>query len=79
MKGLKLYLEGPGQERRSVTFDSLETAASIVGAPDYGPQPRATEIHVLVDADGNLARQIDRDGFRYKFSGSEIRWALTVG
>lgn len=78
MKGLKLYLEGPGQERRPVTFDSMETASSIIGARGHR-EARAIEINVLVDADGNLARQVDRDGFRYKFTGSEIPWALTVG
>lgn len=72
MKGLKLYLEGPGQERRPVTFGSLETASSIIGSPGQRPEAQAIEINVLVDADGNLARQVDRDGFRYKFAGPEI-------
>lgn len=78
MKGVKLYLEGPGRERRLVTFDSMETAASIICARGHR-EAQAVEINVLVDADGNLARQVDRDGFRYKFTGSEIPWALTVG
>lgn len=78
MKGLKLYLEGPGQERRPVTFDSMETASSIIGSRGHR-EAQAIEINVLVDADGNLARQVDRDGVRYKFTGSEIPWALTVG
>ncbi len=36
------------------------------------------DLHVLVDAQGNLARQIDHEGLRYRFSGSNATWVLVV-
>jgi len=37
------------------------------------------EMSTLVDEEGNIARQIDREGFRYRFEGSEMKWSLVVG
>lgn len=80
MGSVELYLEGPGQERRPVTQNSTETvsgqdAGFMLGVPVIRP----IQFNVLVHADGNLARQVDREGYRYKFSGSEITWSLSVG
>ncbi len=83
MKGIQLYLVGPGQERRPVKLISTEKAdIKTMGIPiRSGPAAANTwvEVNTLVDDDGNLARQIDCEGFRYKFKGSEIPWALVVG
>ncbi len=80
MKGINLYLEGPGHEMRSVTFFSKESVMpEAMGLPFHGPDTGPLEINVLADADGNLARQADREGFRYTFGGSRIPWALMVG
>ncbi|MGX9719990.1 hypothetical protein [Stenotrophomonas acidaminiphila] len=37
------------------------------------------EVSTLADDAGNVARQVDCEGFRYKFKGSEIPWSLVVG
>lgn len=80
MGSVELYLEGPGQERRPVTKNSTETVCvRETGFLFIGPADRSVEFNVLVDAEGNLARQVDREGYRYKFSGSEITWSLSVG
>ncbi len=75
-----MYLEGPGLERRPVTLNAIEeVCAGAIGFPGRGSAGAAIEINVMVDADGNLARQIDGEGFRYRFSGSDIAWSLIVG
>ncbi len=83
VKGVQLYLVGPGQERRLVRHISTELAdIKTMGIPiRSGPAAANTlvEINTLADEEGNVARQIDCEGFRYKFSGSEIPWSLVVG
>jgi len=37
------------------------------------------EVNTLMDGEGNLAQQIDSEGFRYRFNGSELPWSLIVG
>ncbi|MQP74660.1 hypothetical protein CQ393_01980 [Stenotrophomonas sp. MYb238] len=83
MKGIQLYLLGPGQERRPVRHISTELAdIKSMGIPiRSGPAAANTlvEIKTLADDAGNVARQIDCEGFRYKFTGSEIPWSLVFG
>lgn len=80
MEGLKLFLEGPGQELRAVQLDSTETVTlQAMGFSASTSMNRPVEFNVLVDAEGNLARQVDREGYRYKFNVSEITWSLSVG
>jgi hypothetical protein len=77
--GLKRYLEGPGREHRPVTLVSTEQVqASALPLGSGRARDEVVEINILADLDGNLARQIDRDGYRYKFDGSEIVWTLIV-
>jgi hypothetical protein len=83
VKGIQFYLEGPGRELRPVTIVSKEMAdIRTAGIPSRsGPAAADTRIEVstLVDERGNLARQVDCDGFKFKFNGSEIPWSLVVG
>jgi hypothetical protein len=75
-----MYLEGPGRERRPVKLFSTEEASiGSLGFADHGPIKSPIEINVLADSAGNLARQVDHEGLRYKFKGSEVPWALIVG
>lgn len=85
VKSMKLYLEGPGRERRPVKVVSTErksfrTMLDVPGrravAAGLG---RMVEVNTLMDEEGNLAQQIDSEGFRYRFSGSELPWSLIVG
>ena len=84
VESMKLYLEGPGQERRPVRLISTEQK-SLGAARDHPVRGTMAgfdgkvEMNTLMDEDGNLAQQIDREGFRYKFEGSEIPWSLIVG
>lgn len=84
MQGIKLYLEGPGQERRLVKVISTEQK-SLKAVREVPIRWAATSVDVdvemstLVDEEGNVARQIDREGFRYRFDGSEMTWSLAVG
>lgn len=83
VKGVQLYLVGPGQERRPVRRIVTELAdIKTMGIPARSAPVAANtliEISTLADDQGNLARQIDCEGFRYKFKGSEIPWSLVVG
>lgn len=84
MQGIKLYLEGPSQEQRSVRVISTEHR-SLRAIREIPVRWAATSIDVdvemstLVDEEGNVARQIDREGFRYRFEGSEMTRSLVVG
>jgi len=49
-----------------------------MGLPFHGPDTRPLEIDVRADANGNLARQAGREGFRYTFGGSKIPGGLMV-
>lgn len=83
MKGIQFYLEGPGRELRPVTLVSTEMAelrtSGIPGRSRVAAADARIEISTLVDERGNLARQVDCDGFKFKFNGSEIPWSLVVG
>jgi hypothetical protein len=83
VKGIQLYLLGPGQERRPVRHISTELAdIKSMGIPIRSRPAAANtlvEIKTLADDAGNVARQIDCEGFRYKFTGSEIPWSLVFG
>ena len=85
MKSMKLYLEGPGRERRPVKVVSTEqksfrTVLEIPGRRLAGiGTDRMVEVNTLMDEEGNLAQQIDCEGFRYRFHGSELPWSLIVG
>ncbi len=85
MKSMKLYLEGPGRERRAVKVisteqRSLRTVLDVPGRRASGPgMERMVEVNTLMDEKGNLAQQIDCEGFRYRFKGSQLPWSLIVG
>lgn len=80
MNNVKMYLEGPGRERRPVKLVSTEESSpGALGVADHGAFRGQIEINVLADPAGNLARQVDREGYRYKFAGSEVPWALIIG
>ncbi|MGE8227264.1 MAG: hypothetical protein ACN6RK_15895 [Stenotrophomonas sp.] len=82
---MKLYLEGPGRERRPVKVVSTERKSfrTMLDVPDRRAVAaglgRMVEVNTLMDEEGNLAQQIDSEGFRYRFSGSELPWSLIVG
>ncbi len=85
MKSMKLYLEGPGRERRPVKVVSTERKSlkTVLNLPLRGAKgvvmDDMVEVNTLMDEKGNLAQQIDYEGFRYKFQGSELPWSLIVG
>lgn len=83
MKGIQFYLEGPGRELRLVKVVSKEMAdvraAGIPCRSGIAAANTMIEVSTLEDEQGNLARQVDYDGFKFKFKGSEIPWSLVVG
>ena len=83
MGSVSMYLEGPGRVRRPVTLLASEPTQVRPGSSDgiRIAHRRSSEIQMrtLVDDHGNIARQVDYDGYRYKFQGSEMHWDLIVG
>lgn len=84
MNNVKLYLEGPGQERRAVAVLSTERKSfkdvvDLVFHPARVATDMMVEVKTLVDEEGNLARQIDGEGYKYRFNGSRIPWSLIYG
>ncbi len=83
MAPVSMYLEGPGRERRPVTLLSYENVTLRPGTLDSIRLARTgakrVRIRTLVGGKGNIAKQVDYDGYRYKFLGSELPWDLIVG
>lgn len=83
MSSVSMYLEGPGRERRAVTLLSSESVHLRPGSTDGIRIARRGairfQVRTLIDGYGNIAKQIDYDGYRYKFQGSELPWDLIVG
>jgi len=80
LKDVNMFLQGPGAERRAVSVLATERVpleTLLCHAPNAGAGV-LVDLHVLVDAQGNLARQIDHEGLRYRFSGSNATWVLVV-
>lgn len=80
MASVRMYLEGPGRERRLVTQHSTEEVqVGSMGFAFRGPSEQAFQIKVLRDSQGNLAWQTDREGLRFRYRESDVPWALVVG
>ncbi|MGX9718836.1 hypothetical protein [Stenotrophomonas acidaminiphila] len=80
MKQVNMFLQGPGGERRAVTLLATEQVP-LETLVFHGPNTRPgvlVDLHILVDEHGNLARQIDHEGLRYRFSGSNASWVLVI-
>lgn len=80
LDGLKMFLEGPGLERRAVQLlrtDRVPLDTLLRHAASKAPIA-LVDLHVLVDGNGNQARQVDHEGLRYRFDGSSSAWALVV-
>jgi len=83
MGSVAMYLEGPGQQRRSVRIlSSQHKRLQPSGADGIRIRHRSIseiEVKTLVDEDGKIAIQADYEGFRFKYPDSEIPWSLVVG
>lgn len=83
MGSVAMYLDGPGQKRRSVKILATEqirvSAQSVHSRRDHQPSASEIEVRTLVDEQGNIAKQIDYDGYRFKYRDSEILWNLVLG
>ncbi len=82
VKNVRLYLEGPGQELRPVKLLSTERVdirtTSIPRKLGLAAENAWVDLNVLVDEQGNEAKQVDAEGFKYRFNGSAIPWSLVV-
>ncbi len=83
MGSVAMWLEGPGQERRSVKLLSTETKHLKAGLSDgirfSRPRGQDIELRTLIDDSGKIAKQTDFDGFRFKYQDSDIQWSLVFG
>ncbi|MGE8225368.1 MULTISPECIES: hypothetical protein [Stenotrophomonas] len=83
MGSVAMYLEGPGQQRRSVSILSRQNKRLFTGSVDSirikNRSISEIEVKTLVDENGNIAVQSDYDGFRFKYPDSEIHWSLVIG
>lgn len=80
MKEVNMFLQGPGLDRRAVTLLATEQVPleTLVYQAVNARRDVLVDLHILVDEQGNLARQIDHEGLRYRFNGSNASWALVV-
>lgn len=73
MASLKMYLEGPGRERRGVRTLSKNQISIPQG---IAASPRMIEGQMLVDDSGNVAMQVDLNGLRFQYPESRAVWSL---
>lgn len=82
MDQIKFFLEGPGRQRRLVTLLATESKniaddctdgrrVATLGLNDAG-------LLTMIDEQGNIAKQIDFDGYRFKFNDSNLPWDLMI-
>lgn len=69
MDTLHFFLEGPGRETIAVTPFSCE---------EYEPSGSPPAHRAMIDDTGNIARQTDKNGYRYEFSNRFGVWSLIV-
>jgi len=79
---IKFFLEGPGRQRRLVTLLATESRNIAKGSSD-GRRVATMGLsdvcfHTMVDEHGNIAKQIDFDGYRFKFRDSNLPWDLMI-
>lgn len=83
MGSVAMYLEGPGQERRGVKLLATQPMHIKSGLTDgirfSRPLGQDIEMRTLIDEEGRIAKQIDFDGYRFKFDDSDIPWSLVIG
>lgn len=81
MNGLNMFLEGPGLERRSVRLLRTERVPldTLLRHATSKAAVALVDLHIMVDALGNVATQVDHEGLRYRFPESNAPWALMVG
>jgi len=79
---IKFFLEGPGRQRRLVTLLATESRNVAKGSSD-GRRVATMGLsdvcfHTMIDEQGNIAKQIDFDGYRFKFHDSNLPWDLMI-
>lgn len=79
MEKVAMYLEGPGHEYRPVTLLSVPPEHSEPETAGLRSGITGIQIRRLVDEEGRIANQVDFDGFRFKYAGSNIPWFLVFG
>ena len=82
MHNIQFFLEGPGRQLRAVTLLATESKNVPKGSND-GRRVATMGLsdvcfHTMVDAQGNIAKQIDFDGYRFKFRDSNLPWDLMI-
>lgn len=82
MDKIKFFLEGPGRQLRLVTLLATESRNIVKGSSD-GRRVATMGLsdvcfHTMVDEQGNIAKQVDFDGYRFKFHDSNLPWDLMI-
>jgi len=73
---LQMFLEGSGMERRPVTLFATSKVSIVTR---FRGASTVVDGQILVDADGQMATQVDVDGLRYQFQRSPVIWSLLYG
>jgi len=76
----EMFLEGPGRLIRKVTPCGLkrdQLRSCRKGRINRLADP--SEARAVRDSDGNIALQVDKEGWQFRFQGSPFIWQLLVG
>lgn len=82
MDQIKFFLEGPGRQRRSVSLLATESKTIAKDCTD-GRRVATLGLNdtcllTMIDEQGNIAKQIDFNGYRFKFHDSNLPWDLMI-
>lgn len=80
MQRAEMFLEGPGRLIRKVEpcrAPSDGVRSCCKGHIKLLVDP--SEAQTVQDSEGNIAMQIDKEGWLYRFQGSPFIWKLVVG
>ncbi|MCD9088261.1 hypothetical protein [Stenotrophomonas sp. SY1] len=70
METVHFFLEGPGRETIAVT---------PVDEGEWHESQRTNDVRrAMIDEEGNIAEQTDKNGYRYQFRGRYGVWSLVV-
>lgn len=76
----EMLLEGPGRLIRKVTPCGLkgdQLRSCHKGRINRLADP--SEARAVRDSEGNIALQVDKEGWKFRFQGSPFIWQLLVG
>jgi len=80
MSRTEMFLEGPGRLIRRVTpCDPKKDQLRSCRKGHINRLSDPSEARTVRDSEGNVAVQVDKEGWQFRFQGSPFIWQLLIG